>query len=326
MRFDTSRLGWFAALSVMAVGSVACSSSGDDPSTGSPNLGADGGPGDVSVVPVDDGSTPSFGDSASDARSTCQAPDLLIVLDRSASMHATLDGTKPPDTAAGRARTKWGLAVTAVEAATAPPRDGTIRFGLELFPQDPKTTGCKTVSQMLAGQTTTNPTCQTGELLVVPDLSAGAKIAASISTDTTRLCLSTPITSAMTLAESELAKIKVAARGQFVLLVTDGAETCGTDVVPLLAQLAVAGVRTFVVGFGTGGASAGIDRKALNDMACAGQTAPGFPADCVAKDGGGGYVAKDPAGKALFFDAKSGEDLSKALDEIGRTICCDCVK
>src|SRR5688500_2232681 len=58
----------------------------------------------------------------------CDAPDVLFVLDRSVSMRNRPDGTKPPNTAAGRAETKWGRAVAAIETATA--QTAGIRFGL----------------------------------------------------------------------------------------------------------------------------------------------------------------------------------------------------
>jgi hypothetical protein len=282
-------------------------------------------PGDDAPDAAVDG--PTFGDASLDG-GRCEPPDMLMVLDRSASMWRTLDGVIPPDTVVGRRRTKWGLAVAAVTRAVTPPRDTTVRFGLELFPRDPGGDLCPNLSGYIAGERPRNTICETGEILVSPAAGAGASIGSAITVDGTRLCLSTPITAAIKLAETELAKVRTAGRAQYVLLVTDGAETCATDVVPVLQALAGRGVRTFVVGFNSvaSDAGAGVDLSALNDMACAGQTATGFATECVLAEGGGGYVAKSPTGRALFFDARSGAALAKALEDITGSICCGCVK
>src|SRR6185436_13017075 len=104
----------------------------------------------------------------------CEPPDLLIVLDRTMSMHKRPDGSIPPDTAAGHAESKWYLAVNAVEQVSAAPADNGLRFGLELFPRDPGGGVCVTLSQKIQGLSATNPSCEQGEVVVVPALAQAA--------------------------------------------------------------------------------------------------------------------------------------------------------
>src|SRR5262245_47110075 len=69
----------------------------------------------------------------SDAVSTCEAPDVLVLLDRTASMAERPDGTLPADTAAGHTESKWFIAIQAVEALSRE-LESSVRFGLALFP------------------------------------------------------------------------------------------------------------------------------------------------------------------------------------------------
>lgn len=260
----------------------------------------------------------------------CEPPDLLVVLDRTDSMSATPNGGKPDDTPAGRATTKWALALGALDVLVAAPRDATIRFGLELFPQNPEADGgageCQTLSSLLEGNKSTNPKCQAGQIVLAPGTSQGAAIAASVSQDDTPLCVSTPIGGAMQTAADALAAIAVPGRDQYVLLVTDGAETCDVDALPIVQALAAKNVKTFVVGFGQDGDAGdkGVRVPYLNDLACAGQTAQSFASSCVKDpDGGSGYVAgADPS--PVFFAAQDQASLGTALDAISKQICCGC--
>jgi hypothetical protein len=60
----------------------------------------------------------------------------------------------------------------------------------------------------------------------------------------------------------------------------------------------------------------------LNDLACAGETAVGFPGSCT-ESGDAGYVAS--AGSApIFFSAQNGASLAAALDQISQQVCCNC--
>jgi hypothetical protein len=288
---------------------TACGTSGD----GGGDLGPD------AAVPQPDSSVGATGDAPS-----CEPPDLLIVLDRTQSMFRTPANTIPANTVAGRASSKWGLAVKAVEQVTAA-LDGTVRFGLELFPLNPGGTQCVTLEEKIGGTNATNATCQAGEVPVPPSVSTASAINAAIDIETTRLCNSTPITAALGTAAMQLSQIAVTGREQHVLLLTDGKNGCSDDasVTQAVQQLAAANVTTYVVGFGTGGTD-GVDNAQLNNLACAGHTSKGFPAGCT-QDASGNYTATDPAGAALYYDAQDGTALSTALSLIGGDVCCGCL-
>ncbi|HEY5920086.1 MAG TPA: hypothetical protein VIV11_00390, partial [Kofleriaceae bacterium] len=125
-------------------------------------------------------------------------------------------------------------------------------------------------------------------------------------------------------ARTELAAIRDPVRPQFVLFVGDGADTCA----PQLAltntdALAADGVKTYVVAFDAN-SPAGIDKGLLNDMACAGQTAPGFPAGCT-PDAAGNYRATDRLGAALFLAADNATALASVFEQVAGTVCCGCI-
>lgn len=253
---------------------------------------------------------------------SCEAPDMLVLLDRTMSMHRRPDGTTPPDTVAGRMQSKWFIAIDAVEKLTAQFETG-VRFGLTLFPRDPGSGACVTLSERIQGQTATNPMCEAGEYLVAPNVATAGAIAAAIDPDTTLLCNTTPIGAGLDTAKTALASTRDPIRDQYVLFVGDGADTCDEPLVLANTQaLARDGVKTFVVAFD--GSGTGIDQGLLNDMACAGQTATGFPSPCT-DDGAGNYRATDRAGAALFLQAENGMSLATALAGIGDQVCCGCV-
>lgn len=254
----------------------------------------------------------------------CDPPDVLVVLDRTMSMHRRPDSTQPPNTPAGHMESKWYIAVTAIEAFTAE-LDTTMRFGLELFPRDPGGDVCVTLSERIDGTTATNPACEEGEILVPPDLATGDAIAAAIDPETTLLCRSTPIGAGLVTAAGELARLAVPDRAQFVALITDGQDTCD-DALPLAqAQaLARAGVHTYAIGFDASAGGDGIDAPTLNDLACAGRTAPDFPTPCT-DDGAGNFTATDPTGPTLFLEAGDAAALTAALEEIAGDVCCGCL-
>jgi hypothetical protein len=322
-------MGRVALLSVL----VACGSGGKSADDADGGGAADGGAVD-GTMQASDGSTDgtmSFGDGAGDDGSSCIAPDMLVVLDHTDSMSDEPHGTQPPNTAAGQKLTKWWLATDAVKAIVAPPLDTKVAYGLELFPLDPQTvdaggTGCKTLSQLLSGTASTNTSCQPAEILVPPGTSTGTTITGILDPATLRLCVSTPIALALGTAQTELLSIAKTGVAQYVLLVTDGGETCGGDVTAAAQKLAAAGVKTFVVGFGSADAgAAGVNVKTLNDAACAGMTAIGFPGPCTLADGGG-YVATKPDGPPVFYLAEDGASLQAALQKITSTVCCGCAQ
>jgi hypothetical protein len=299
-----------ASLTILA---VAC---GDG--SGTPD--ALGGAGDATVVdapPVTD--APPLSDAES-----CEPPDMLLVLDRTMSMHRRPDGSVPPDTAAGHMQSKWYIAITAIEQLTAD-LEGTIRFGLELFPRDPGQDLCVTLSQRINDVTAMNVQCEAGEVLVSPDTGTVPAIAAALDPETTRLCRSTPIGAGLETARSELESLTDPVRDQFAILITDGQGTCNMDALALseAQALAAAGIKLYVIGFDGSGGS-GVDNAHLNDLACAGQTAPLFPTPCT-DDGAGNYTATSPGGAPLYFLADDAAALGQALAEVAGEVCCNCV-
>lgn len=260
----------------------------------------------------------------------CEPPDMLIVLDRTLTMHRTPSGATPTD-APTYASSKWYQAITALEQVAAAPLDQTVRFGLELWPRDPGGALCNTLSeQVTASKQATNTPCEAGEIAVPPALGTGATIGQTLDPATTKICFSTPTGSALQTAQSFLAQSAVTGRAQYIVLVTDGADwdkSCPNPAPqPIVQALAAAGVKTYVVGFfdPTGSdAGGGVGEEFLNDMACAGQTAKSFSTSCT--QSGTGYVATSPSGPALFFQATSAAELEAALQDVAGQVCCDCV-
>lgn len=72
------------------------------------------------------------------------------------------------------------------------------------------------------------------------------------------------------------------------------------------------------------GAAVSVGAGFLNDMACAGQTAPGFPTPC--KMSGSGWVSQDPTGQSLYLAAGDSASLTAALHSISVAVCCGCSK
>ncbi len=160
--------------------------------------------------------------------------NFLIVLDQSGSMGETLP-------AGG---TKWALATQALKTVTTQ-NQSAIRFGLSMFPGASKCTEGSNfvpVGDMTAAQISA----------AFPAISKGS---------------GTPIGAALNLAalRPELAD---PTRANYVLLVTDGMENCNGDPVAAVKALAVKGVKTYVVGFGSD-----VDATRLEQMAVEGGTA-----------------------------------------------------
>jgi hypothetical protein len=202
---------------------------------------------------------------------------------------------------------------------------------LELWPKvEP---GCITLSQKIAGQNATNPYCEGPEILVETQLDAGTAITRLLDPETTRICGSTPTGTALVGARQYLEAHRAPERKQFVVLVTDGVDwafTCPQpDPLETVDQLADAGIGTIVVGFSAeaslqGGVGAGF----LNDMACAGGLAQGFPGTCTLTDAGV-WRAKDPdagPGNTLFLTATDSAGLVSTLNAFAQTVCCDCFR
>jgi hypothetical protein len=251
----------------------------------------------------------------------CEAPDVLFALDRTLTMTLTPNGDLPGDPPAYES-SRWSQAITAIEQVVTSNLDDQLRFGLELWPRDPGGGQCVTQAEQIQNlKVASNPMCQVGEIVVPPGLGAGATIEATLNPATTPVCFSTPTGAGLQTASEWLIDNSVPGRKQYIVLVTDGADWATTcpDPSPLLVtqQHAAAGIKTYVVGFfdeEVQDSSLGF----LNDLACAGLTAPDFEVNCVLA--GGGYVASDPTLQTpLYLQAGDGalaENLQSVADEI----------
>jgi hypothetical protein len=309
----------------LPLAALACNARMGDPE-GTGNAGPDGAP---------EQPTPDAGPPPADASpiEACTPPQLMIVLDRSGSFARRPDGTLPPNSDAGKAETRWHIAVHAVQSVSAE-LETKVQFGLALFPNDPDGAGgydCSNLDTWLEEYLppeSNDLSCQPGEVLVSPAHRNGDAIAAAIGRDSTGLCSYTPIGAGLAAAQGELASMVTEDIDQFAVLITDGADTCdgdegyATDSLATADAMAAAGVKTFVVGFdGTG---EDLDPAHLNDLACAGGTAVGFATNC--QDAGGGFRAvAEPDPARLYQLATEAESLHDAIAEIGENICCDCV-
>jgi len=306
-----------ASLLVLALVLGACDCS-EDVGSGRDSGGGDGG-GDTGLVDSSGRDTSGGGDTGGgDGGDECDPPDMLIVLDRTMSMHRQPDGNPAP--AGDLARSKWAIAVTSIEAFTAA-LDTTVRFGLELFPRLPAPGQCVTLAQRIAGTTASNDRCEAGEVLVPPNVGTSADIALAIDVETTELCRSTPIGAGLDTALTGLMAVTVPDRPQYVVLITDGQDTCENPL-PNVDALAAAGIGTYVIGFDASGT--GVDRPTLNDAACAGGTAPDPATNCTT-DGMGRTRAANPSGPDLFLAAGDAAALTESLEQAAGDVCCGCL-
>jgi hypothetical protein len=182
-----------------------------------------------------------------------------------------------------------------------------------------------TLTQELGGTSANNKQCQAGQIFFPPNTGNGVAIANALDPEVQSMCVSTPIAAALDTAKNALAPLATPKRKQFVLLVTDGGETCaGTTSIGIVQGMFATGVPTYVIGFGAANGG-GVNVSLLNNLACAGHTAANFATACVQGDGGG-YVAKTPNGAALFLAAQDGPALEAALQGIAGSICCGCTR
>jgi hypothetical protein len=269
--------------------------------------------------------------SASDVGDLCLAPQMMILLDRTGTMHRDLSGATPTDTPAGHATAKLTLAIQAVEGLMAIAGiDQSLRFGLAMFPRDPGGGMCLTLAQRLSGSATfSNPSCEVGEVPIPPALGTAGAIASYLDPEATTLCNTTPTGSGLQTSRDALTSVAIPGIAQYIMLVTDGADfydSCPTpDPLDVLRELDAQGIKTFIVGFGAQETTPqGVNPPLLNRMACAGHTAKSFDTACMPL-ATGGYDAVDPAGARLYYDAADGPALSTALADVARTVCCGCV-
>jgi hypothetical protein len=309
---------------VFAYACAGTSGSADSSTTGSTS--ANGGAGGSMTGQGTGGSGFKGAGGGTGGGMNCEPPDMLIVLDRTMSMHRQPNGTPAVDTPGGLKESKWWIAVEAVEVATATYSQG-IRFGLELFPKDPGNGACVTLQQRISGTTATNPNCQQGEVLVEPDLSTSAAIDMAIDPLTSVLCKSTPIAKGLETTSAALLALEQGSnteREQYALLITDGQDTCSAlDALQEVQAMAAAEVKTYVVGFHASGGT-GVDVPQLNNMACGGHTATDFANNCV-DDGQGNYSWDSLALPIVYIVAEGADSLNVALTNIAAEVCCDCI-
>ncbi len=249
-----------------------------------------------------DGLTDEVGDD--DTESNCFEPEVLITLDRTLSMGLQVAGEY-----------KWTIALDAIATLLATYSD-TIHFGLSLFPKDVE--GCKTISELLAMQNPgcTNEKCLEGEVAVDFGPGTGASINTALSLS--KLCQSTPIKKGLQTAHTHILANppSPSSREQFVLLITDGGETCDKDTVSCAAEdLADSGIPTFVVGFGDE-----VNPNHLNSLACAGGTATDTSI-CV--NGGSGCMEAQTGQNAVYYQADNSAELVAGLQAIADVVECE---
>lgn len=316
-----------AALALLA--GVACAAGGSSSPLSTTQRAGSGGAGASASDGGSDALTIAVGVGGSS--SPCAAPDMLILLDRTLTMAHTPDGKHASD-APDYASTKWHQAATAINDVVSPPLDGSIRFGLELWPRDPGGGACQTLANEVAFPGgASNAACEVAEIVIPPALDAGADFDNILVPGSTTLCFSTPTGQALVDADNYLAATQEGGRDQYVMLVTDGADwekTCPQpDPLALVQTLAAKGIRTFVVGFYDDTSSpttAGVGEEFLNDLACAGGTAADLESTCQT-DPNGHATAIDPSGPNLFLQAANTTELATAFQTAAASICCDCI-
>jgi hypothetical protein len=194
-------------------------------------------------------------------------PNMLIVFDRSNSMNQ----------AGGGGKTKWTIAKEALNVLL-DDHGGNVRFGLDMF--------------------ASNNDCNAGQINVgIGDNTAGM-ISNTIADASA--ASNTPIRSTMA-ALKNYNGLKDTAHPNYVLLITDGEESCSglfdpppsTPVAQLRSQ--TPSIKTYVVGFGSG-----VSASQLNDIAVKGGTAL--------------------AGPTKYYQANDAAQLSDALNTILGTV------
>ncbi|MBI5529139.1 MAG: VWA domain-containing protein [Deltaproteobacteria bacterium] len=178
---------------------------------------------------------------ASGAGPDCEYPNVMFVVDKSRSMSDPVD-------ASSTAGSKYQIALGAVERALAMYGDK-VRFGLTMFPW--------------AGE------CGQGRVFVPTDYGTAASIVSEMKNQAAQLDGATPIAGTLYALVSEPSLMDTSRRS-FVLLLTDGTETCSPDYdgpTNAAATLRTAGSAVFVIGFGSA-----VDPETLEAIAAAGGT------------------------------------------------------
>lgn len=211
-------------------------------------------------------------------------PNMLLVVDRSCSMTSKVGDL-----------TKWDIAVVAINKMTTD-FAGQIRFGLTLFP-DRITPNCQQDAIPI-------PVAPGNEMAIQTLMTNALQKADTNFPDGP--CV-TNIQTGMQQATTEPAFLDTE-RDSYAVLITDGKETCGSDATTekIIKDLHdMAGVPTFVIGFG-----AGVDPAQMDKFAVAG----GVPSSGATKY----YDAGDQASldTALATIAKSTLSCTYSLDSV----------
>ncbi len=227
-------------------------------------------------------------------------PNVLILLDRSCSMRRTpMNGAAT----AASGTSKWSIAVAAIHGITAT-YPTQVRWGLIYLPRGgTMADGVSCAGSAVCGGTTTCPE-------VAPAPASGPRVDAILGGISPFVGCGTGAQVAITPIRQGLAgagmvtQLHDAARSNYVMLITDGEETCVgmPALVSTVSALRTAGIRTAVVGFGAAGAG-GVNPVELNAMATAG----GVPS----------------SGATQYYAANDAASLQSALTGIvGATIAC----
>jgi hypothetical protein len=255
-------------------------------------------------------------------------PQLMIVLDRSGSFSLRPDGTFAPNTDEGKQETRWHIMIEAIRGVTTNLQED-VQFGLTLFPNDPEGADgrdCSNLDTWLEEwlpPETNDLSCQPGEVKVSPNMMNGGAMQSALDRDNTGLCNTTPIGSGLAAAHAELSAIATTEYEQAAVLITDGADNCdvrdgyNTNSLAEADAMAAAGIRVFVLGFSGTGDELNPDH--LNNLACAGGTAPDFDINC--EQIGDGYRAVEGNQKRLYHLAGEVDSLTESLQEISEEAC-----
>ncbi|MBI5528799.1 MAG: VWA domain-containing protein [Deltaproteobacteria bacterium] len=191
------------------------------------------------------------------ADSGCEYPNVMFVVDKSGSMSDPTDLNPSGDS-------KYEIALATIERALSL-YGGKVRFGLTMFPWG-------------------DDDCGPGEILVAMDYDTSGSITGKMRAEESQPQGSTPIAATLFALAAEPSFLD-ASRRSFVLLLTDGEDTCASDAdspVKAAGDVFSKGTAVFVIGFGSG-----VDPVTLEAMASAGGTANAAQAD--------GYFKADDA-------------------------------
>lgn len=233
-------------------------------------------------------------------------------------MAALPDGSYPASREEALAASKWTRSIEAIERVTGSELGARVSFGLEVFPRDPGLEDfCVPLADVVGGMQWSYG-CREGALLVAPCPDAGAAIAEALDVTTTTLCGDTPMAAALDTAAAVLAAMRDPSQAQYVLFVTDGADSCAESrpAVEAVEDLAASGVGVFAVGF-AGGA---VDPLELGAVACAGGTAPNPEVQCGVDVAG--HPSFTGAGGVPYLVVEDGPALEVAIRAVAEQIEC----